>query len=164
MAAAIERLLTLPPAFCTRFLRNGFEASLLREVRAPAPPASSHSSAHLCGDYCWTDWRPGGRTYPHHGSLMADYCWMEARGTPARPPAPRFVLGFVLRALLRPLLCAGARAQVTRAGIALDLLLANRRAELQHGLGPPARGRLREFPKRFPHQRGFGWRFCTGSL
>ena len=50
MAAAIERLLTLPPAFCTRFLRNGFEASLLREVRRrDAARSAAHArSACIC--------------------------------------------------------------------------------------------------------------------
>ena len=54
------------------------------------------------------------------------------------------VLRFMLKLLLRLL---RSRAQVTRAGISLDLLLANRRAELQHGPGPPAWGRCaRDFP------------------
>ena len=56
----------------------------------------------------------------------------------------RFMLKLLLKLLLRLL---RSRAQVTRAGIALDLLLANRRAELQHGAGPPVWGRYaRDFP------------------
>ena len=85
MAAAIERLLTLPPAFCTRFLRNGFEASLLREVRArPRPHHPIHLHTSICAAII-AGRTPGGRTYPHHGSLMADYCWMDGCDTPARP-------------------------------------------------------------------------------
>jgi hypothetical protein len=48
MAAAIERLLTLPPAFCTRFLRNGFEASLLREVRRRDAARSAAHARRAC--------------------------------------------------------------------------------------------------------------------